>query len=79
MTTITLKNIPDDLHQRLKERAASHHRSLNSEILAALEILTRNEPFDAQAYLTRVRRLRPAGHERLTLKDFEGLRNEGRA
>lgn len=78
MMTITLKNIPDELHRRLKERAASHHRSLNSEIIAALEMLTRNEPFDAQSYLERVRRLRPAGHERLTLEDFQRSRDEGR-
>ncbi len=37
MTNLTLKNIPDDLHQRLKARAATHRRSLNREILALLE------------------------------------------
>lgn len=35
MTTITLKNIPDDLHQRLKESASRHHRSFNREISPA--------------------------------------------
>ncbi len=37
MATITLKNIPEDLHQRLRESAARHHRSLNREIIAQLE------------------------------------------
>jgi plasmid stability protein len=37
MATLTLKNIPDDLHARLKESAEKNRRSLNSEILIRLE------------------------------------------
>ena len=37
MPTLTLKNIPADLHARLKESAAKNRRSLNSEILTRLE------------------------------------------
>jgi plasmid stability protein len=37
MATLTLKNIPDDLHARLKASAEMHRRSLNSEILIRLE------------------------------------------
>ena len=36
-TTITLKNIPDDIYRRLKDAAASQHRSINSEVIACLE------------------------------------------
>jgi plasmid stability protein len=39
MLNLTLKNIPADLHQRLKARAESNRRSLNREILAVLESL----------------------------------------
>jgi plasmid stability protein len=35
--SITLKNIPADLHRKLKRRAKEHHRSLNREILATLQ------------------------------------------
>lgn len=38
MATLTLKNIPDELHARLKESAERNRRSLNSEILVRLEI-----------------------------------------
>lgn len=34
---ITLKNIPDDIYERLKASAAAHHRSLNKEAIACLE------------------------------------------
>ena len=36
MATITLKNIPADLHRELKKRAEEHHRSLKREVLATL-------------------------------------------
>jgi plasmid stability protein len=37
MVSITLKDIPRDLHRTLKQRALLHHRSLNKEILATIE------------------------------------------
>ena len=37
MPTLTLKNIPDSLHARLKASAERNRRSLNSEILFRLE------------------------------------------
>jgi plasmid stability protein len=36
-TTITLKNLPPELHKTLSERAKRNHRSLNGEILATLQ------------------------------------------
>jgi len=38
MATLTLRNVPDDLVERLKERAKRHRRSLNNETIAALEL-----------------------------------------
>ena len=35
--TLTLKNIPESLHARLKESAERNRRSLNSEVLVRLE------------------------------------------
>ena len=37
MATITLKNVPDELHQRLKASARRNRRSMNSEALVCLE------------------------------------------
>ncbi len=36
-TTITVKNIPPELYERLKLNAALHHRSINSEVIALIE------------------------------------------
>ncbi len=35
--TLSIKNAPDDIVRRLKERAKKHHRSLQGELLAILE------------------------------------------
>jgi plasmid stability protein len=49
MASITLKNIPADLHRELKKRAEEDHRSLNKEIIATLESATSaTAPFDAK-------------------------------
>ena len=36
-TTLTLKNIPDTVYERLKFSAETHRRSLNSEAIVCLE------------------------------------------
>lgn len=37
MPNLTLKNVPADLHARLKESAERHRRSLNAEAIVCLE------------------------------------------
>ena len=37
MPTITVRNVPDHVHQHLKRRAEEHRRSLNQEVLRVLE------------------------------------------
>ncbi len=41
---LSIKNVPDDLAQRLKERAARNHRSLQGELMAILEAVTQPVP-----------------------------------
>jgi plasmid stability protein len=60
MPTLTIKGMPDPLYLRLKQRAAEHRRSLNSEILVALEQVVAAAPPDTQALLARADALRTA-------------------
>ena len=56
MPTLTIKGMPEVLYRRLKARAASRRRSLNSEILTCLEHATMTdpiEPAEARARLAR--------------------------
>ena len=46
MPTLTIKNLPETLHARLKLQAQSHRRSLNQEAIHCLEemLRTRDAP-----------------------------------
>ena len=56
--TITLKNIPDDLYQRLKQTVDAHHRSINSEVIVCLERVLLPARLTANERLARARQLR---------------------
>jgi hypothetical protein len=55
MPTLTLKNIPADLHARLKASAEQNRRSLNSEILVRLEQDMGRPALDPATHLARLR------------------------
>ncbi len=60
MATITLKNIPDDLYERLRRRASTHRRSINSEMIHCLEEALQPRRLPPEERLRRIRKLRPA-------------------
>ena len=78
MATITLKNISDALHKKLKSRALRHRRSLNSEVLATLEKVVASECIDPQTLLVSARKLRSQVKGRLTDKVIRELKTQGR-
>ena len=58
MPTITVKNIPADLYERLKQAARAHRRSINSEIIVYIERAVLAEKVDPEAIIARARKLR---------------------
>ncbi len=59
MASITLKNLPDALYERLKAAAQAHHRSINSELIHCLEKVLKPRPASSEERLERLRRVRP--------------------
>jgi len=53
-TNVTIKNIPTDLYKKLKQNAAAHHRSVNSEVIYCLEQTLRSRRVDPDAFLARI-------------------------
>lgn len=53
-TTLSIKNVPDDVARRLRERAARHHRSLQGELLAIVEAAA-TEDLTVEAFREQVR------------------------
>jgi hypothetical protein len=77
MPTLTLKNVPADLHARLKASAERNRRSLNSEILARLESSGGRTPADPGAYSADLRAF-TSTLPRLNHRLAAGLKVKGR-
>jgi antitoxin FitA len=58
MPTITVKNIPGDVYELLKQSAAANHRSINSEIITYIERGVRGRRVNAEDLLLRARQMR---------------------
>jgi len=80
MATLTVKNIPQAVVDRLKEHATLHRRSLNLEVIACLEAAVQALPVDPDALLARIRAVRvtPRG-QRLTDRLLTQLKIAGRS
>lgn len=79
-TTLTLKNIPDVVYERLKVAAEMHRRSMNSEAIVCLESVlmpTRTSPSER---LARARELRASLPQKgFRAKDIDAAKRLGRA
>ncbi len=51
MPTLTVRNIPEPVYQRLLERADRHHRSMSNEIVTLLEQALLPQPVDVDALI----------------------------
>jgi plasmid stability protein len=79
-TTLTLKNIPDEVYARLKRSAEAHRRSMNSEAIVCLETVLLPERVTPAERLARARELRAAlPRGRFKAQDIDELKRTGRA
>jgi antitoxin FitA len=79
VATITVKNIPDDLYQDLKQSAGTNHRSINREVIACIERAVRTRRIDPELVLARARELREKiGGRPITDAEFTRAKNKGR-
>ena len=75
MPAITVRDLPPELHRELKQKAKKSRRSLNQEILHALELhVAEALPAD---HLHEIRRLTSPGVKPLLEELLELLRGEG--
>jgi plasmid stability protein len=79
VATFTIKNIPDDLYERLKQNAEENRRSINSEFLVCLERALLIPKLNITATLTRIRKVRrkTSGYL-LTDKELSKAKGDGR-
>ena len=79
MPALTIKNIPDELYDRLKEAARVHRRSLNSEILYCVERILAPYRIDVTEHLAIASKLREkTAAYTLTDEVLDVAKNNGR-
>lgn len=77
-TTLTLKNIPDDVYERLRVAAEMHRRSLNSEAIVCLETVLTPTKIPPGERLARARQLRAGLSGKFRAPDVDTLKKQGR-
>jgi plasmid stability protein len=79
MATVTVKNIPDKLYDRLKSVAEINRRSINSEIIMCIENAVISRPLNFDEVLENARQVRKltAGHL-ISDEGFNKAKTEGR-
>jgi plasmid stability protein len=79
-TTLTLKNIPDEVYARLKASAQVNRRSLNSQAIVCLESVLLQTRLAPAERLARARAMRGAlAPARFRARDIDALKKAGRA
>jgi plasmid stability protein len=74
----TLKNIPQDLFDKIKARAERNHRSINGEIIASIEAATASRHVPVDEILARARVLRERTRGLLTDDLIDHAKRDGR-
>jgi plasmid stability protein len=78
-TSLTLKNIPDAVYDRLKLSAQAHRRSVNGEAIVCLEAALLPSKVTTAERLARARALRDALPKgKFRARDIDAMKHEGR-
>ena len=79
MPTITVKNIPEDLYDRLRQVAQANRRSINSEVIVCIEKAVGTRKIDIEAELAQAKRLRElTAHYWITDDEINEAKANGR-
>ena len=79
MPALTIKNIPDDVYNALKDIAKQQHRSINSEVIMCLKRSLLPKLISPEERLSTIRALRSQIKSGvITADDIDQVINEGR-
>jgi len=79
MPTITVKNIPADIYEKLKKSAETSRRSINSEIIACIERAVQSQQINPDLLLSNARKLRSkTSSHPITDDEFNQAKTTGR-
>ena len=82
MADLSIKNVPPELHRRLRQSARENQRSLNREAIYRMQLglstVPHRTPSDVKKILDRARRIRRRMKGSMTVEAIIAAKNEGR-
>ncbi|MEM7334864.1 MAG: Arc family DNA-binding protein [Chloroflexota bacterium] len=78
MANLTIKNLPDELYEKIKAIAAYNRRSINNEVIVIIENAIEKDPIIYDDAIERVRILREKMNIYVTEDEINQAKNEGR-
>lgn len=80
MVSLTIKNIPEGIYERLKAAAAANRRSINSEVITIIDEALQSRRIDPESWLPAVRQIREKTADySITEKELDEAKRAGRA
>jgi len=78
-TNITIRDIPDDIYEKLKRQAELHHRSINSEVIVYLKTIVQSHRRDPDQIIARAKKLKKKAKGSLSIDQIQEAIDLGRA
>jgi plasmid stability protein len=76
-TNITIRDIPDDVYQKIKKQAELHHRSINSEVIVYLKKLVESNRRDPDQIIGRAKRIKQKAKGALSIDQIQQAIDQG--
>ncbi len=75
---ITIRDIPDEVYEKIKQQAELHHRSVNSEVIYILKQMVRSHRVDPQEIIARAKKLKKNAKGSLSIEEIQQAIDQGR-
>jgi plasmid stability protein len=77
-TNITIRDIPDEIYQRIKYQAELHHRSINSELIVNLKRSVKAHRKNPNQIIAKAKKLKQQAKGSLSMDEIQKAIGEGR-
>jgi plasmid stability protein len=77
-TNITIRDIPDDIYEKIKRQASQHHRSINSEVIVCLKKTMQSHRRNPDQIIARAKKLKQKATGSLSMKQIQESIDQGR-
>lgn len=77
-TNITIRDIPDEVYEKLKQQAELHQRSINSEVIFYLKQLVKSHRPDPDQVIAQAKKLKRKAKGSLTIDQVQQAIDQGR-